>query len=132
MASLIYKGNLKHKDWRPDGGYGTICPRWTHDTDAHGFAGDCNAHDWGVTEAQRLLSESCTLDGQRYAAANGIAFCAYPTGDGTWHGHPIPWKAVPQQAQDWLLKHQKATRKDIRRQLRNKPQGTRWALTTYD
>ena len=28
--AMRYRGSIKHKRWRPGGGYGTLCPEWSH------------------------------------------------------------------------------------------------------
>lgn len=80
--------------------------------------------------AQTLL-DKCVVEegGRRFAAMNGIAFEARATGDGTWHGFPIPWDDVPADAQDRLLTEQQATKRDIRRQNIDK-RDLRWALNS--
>lgn len=78
---------------------------WTHETVAGGYESDPFAHPWKATAAWQLLNASLpSPDGRRrYATANGIAFEAKPTGDGTWHGYPIPWEAVPHDVvQKWI------------------------------
>jgi hypothetical protein len=124
-----YKGSRKHKDWRPGGGFGTICPNWTHTTEAGGFAGDPEAHAWPQTAAQQLLANSTVDDrGARYAAARGIAFRAYPSGDGTWHGYPVPWAEVPPNIQDRLVHARQVERRELRRQKPVRKGDLRWAL----
>ena len=87
--SLKYIGNKKHKRWRPNGAWGSICPNWTHQVDGRHFGSlEPEAWDgWTDTEAQRLLGKSIEFGGQRYAATRGLAFCGQLTGDDTWHGY---------------------------------------------
>ena len=44
MNGVRYRGSIKHKRWRPGGGYGTLCPDWTHRADGRGFSGDPRNH----------------------------------------------------------------------------------------
>ena len=94
--SLRYRGSLKHKRWHPGGGYGTLCPNWTHQAGEKGCSGNTESHAWQRTAAHEMF-EASTLaeDGRRYATRNGIAFVAVNSNDGTWHGYPIPWQDVP-------------------------------------
>lgn len=128
-----YRGHQKHKDWRPGGGYGTLCPAWTHAAGGHGYGGDPYAHPWDETAAQALLAQSVQdADGRRYAASRGIAFEAKPSNDGTWHGYPLPWDEVPADVQDRLVDAGQARRRDIRRQGTIDKGELRWALSTDD
>ena len=58
-TNLRYRGSIKHKRWRPGGGYGTLCPDWTHSAPAQGFAGDSHAHPWADTEAHAMWRKAC-------------------------------------------------------------------------
>ena len=128
---LRYKGSLKHKLWVPGGGFGTLCPSWTHRADGRDFAGDPERHPWSRTKAQALLTSSVDAgSGRRYAAEEGIAFVALLSFDGTWHGYPIPWHDVPASIQDQLVEKGQVTRNQIRRQRRLDTRGVRWALST--
>lgn len=135
-----YRGSLKHKRWSPGGGFGTICPDWTHQTAETGFAGDPHRHPWRRTEAQALFDDAIIAsDGLRYAARRGIAFCARVSNDGTWHGYPIPWKDVDQAIQDALIAHGQVTEREIenqksrqKRALRRNPKDIYWALGSDD
>ena len=127
--ALLYRGILKHKEWRPNGGFGTLCPKWTHQAGERGFAGDSYAHPWHLTFAHQLFCNSIAdAAGHRYAARNGIAFKAQPTNDGTWHGYPIPWHEVPLDIQDDLVGQGQATRRDMKRQKSIDAKDIRWAL----
>lgn len=129
--SLHYRGNIKHKRWRPGGGYGTLCPRWTHDTRTQGFAGDPLAHPWQETQAHALLKESVLAqDGRRYATGRGVAFVAVVSGDGSWHGYPVPWQDVPRNVRDGFVREGRVTRREIRRDVDRRD--IRWALGTDD
>lgn len=89
-----YRGSPKHKNRPSQGRKGTLCPEWTHVAGVQSFNGE--PHPWSVTVAQALFATSTHgVDGRRYATARGIAFEAKPTGDGTWHGFPVPWESVP-------------------------------------
>ena len=128
-----YRGILKHKRWSPGGGFGTLCPTWTHAVAGHRFAGGVHAHPWSSTEAHRLFAVSVSgSDGLPYAAARGIAFVARNSGDGTWHGYPVPWNDVPSDVQDKLIQAGQARRADLRRQPTIRQSDLRWALATDD
>jgi hypothetical protein len=127
--SSLYRGILKHKEWKPNGGFGTLCPKWTHQAGDQGFAGDPYTHPWATTVAHELFSESCE-DGQghRYAARKGIAFKAQMSNDGTWHGYPVPWDDVPSEIQDRLIDKGQVTRREMKRQKAVSANDIRWAL----
>src|ERR1700722_2083983 len=104
-AITRYRGSSKHKNRPADEQKGTLCPEWTHQTSAGGFATDPHAHDWAATRAAELFAGAVVdqASGRRYATAEGIAFEAKPTADGTWHGFPICWESVPVAIKnDWL------------------------------
>ena len=130
MPSLQYRGTIKHKHWRPGGGYGTLCPRWTHEASTQGFAGNSHDHPWEETQAHAMLAESVPADGRRYATRNGIAFVAVSSGDGTWHGYPIPWKDVPRQVFDSFVSTGRVRRRQTRRAV--DADDIRWALGSDD
>ena len=124
-----YRGILKHKEWRPGGGFGTLCPKWTHKAADKGFSGDPHEHPWHLTVAQRLLCESIADPaGHRYAARSGIAFKAQPSNDGTWHGYPVPWDEVPLDIQDLLIAQGQVTYRELKRQKLIDTKNIRWAL----
>lgn len=124
-----YRGIIKHKQWQPGGGFGTLCPDWTHRAEGRGFAGDPFNHRWQSTIAHELFEEGVDdAQGHRYAARRGIAFKAQPSNDGTWHGYPLPWHDVPPDIQDILIEKGQATRRDIRRQKAADTDGIKWAL----
>ena len=76
--------------------------------------------------AQSVLAE----DGKRYATGRGIAFVAVDTGDGTWHGYPLPWKDVPRNVRNRLVQEGRVTPRETR-QTANETD-IRWALATDD
>lgn len=124
-----YRGIKKHKEWRPGGGFGTLCPKWTHQAGDRGFAGDPHTHPWPLTVAHELFCQSQDdTHGHRYAARNGIAFKAQKSNDGTWHGYPIPWRDVPPEIQETLIAKGQATRRDMKRQRSLGTNDIRWAL----
>lgn len=131
MASLRYEGSIKHKRWRPRGGYGTLCPRWTHDAGSQGFAGDSSRHPWGKTQAHEMLAESVLAqNGKRYATRRGVAFVAVGSGDGTWHGYPVPWQDVPRLIRDAFVQEGRVSRRQTRQ--RADRGDIRWALGSDD
>ena len=128
MADIRYRGSIKHKRWHPGGGYGTLCPRWTHEASSQGFAGDLFGHPWQETQAHAMLAESVLADnGRRYATRQGIAFVAVDSGDGTWHGYPVPWRDVPDKVCDLFVLEGRVTRREVRRQRVDRT-NIRWAL----
>lgn len=130
MADIQYRGSIKHKRWHPGGGYGTLCPRWTHEAPAQGFAGDSFGHPWQETQAHAMLAESVLADnGRRYATRQGIAFVAVDSGDGTWHGYPVPWRDVLDKVCGLFVRLGRVTRRDVRRQ-RVDQWNIRWALAS--
>lgn len=131
IAGPRYRGTIKHKRWRPGGGYGTLCPRWTHEASSQGFAGDPLGHPWEETQAHAMFTESVLAeDGRRYATRRGIAFVAVASGDGTWHGYPVPWQNVPRNVRDALVAEGRVTRRETRRVVDRTD--IRWALGSGD
>lgn len=126
----LYRGSKKHKNRPTSDRKGTLCPEWTHTTSEGSFHTDPFAHKWSDTEALRLFMESDTLPGleRRYATAKGIAFEAKPTNDGTWHGYPVPWEAVPEEIVARWIDNQKVTRRQIKRHWRKEKDDLKWAL----
>ena len=55
---MRYRGSLKHKSWRPGGGFGTLCPEWTYRADGQGFAGDIDRHPWSRTRVHEMFDDS--------------------------------------------------------------------------
>jgi hypothetical protein len=55
-----------------------------------------------------------------------MAFEAKPTGDGSWHGYPIPWESVPPLILNQWLDEGRVTRRDIKRSRPNND--IHWAL----
>ena len=137
ISGLRYKGSIKHKRWRPGGGYGTLCPDWTHRADNQGFSGDPRNHPWRRTRAHDLFEASIEgEDGRRYATERGIAFVAVSSNDGTWHGFPITWNEVPVHIQNRLVVSGQITRSRMKRQMRHQRTVIRhdikWALNSDD
>ena len=130
IAELRYRGTIKHKRWRPGGGYGTLCPRWTHEASSQDFAGDPLGHPWEETQAQAMLAESVLVKRRRYATRGGIAFEAVCSGDGTWHGYPVPWQDVPRNVRDAFVAEGRVTRRETRRVVDRSD--IRWALGSDD
>jgi hypothetical protein len=93
----MYRGSSKHKNRPANDLKGTLCPEWSHATPGGGLAYKIDVHDWEKTPATKLFEEADidSKTGRRYATQKGIAFEAKETGDGTWHGFPIPWESVP-------------------------------------
>jgi hypothetical protein len=126
-----YRGSPKHKNRPGFGRKGTLCPEWAHAVAGSAFNGDCTSHPWHATIAHRLFEQAQTATStRRYATARGIAFEAKPTGDGTWHGYPVPWESVPPAIlRQWLLEA-RITRRDIRTHWRRSATDLHWALGT--
>jgi hypothetical protein len=130
--AAVYRGSKKHKDRPAHGRKGTLCPEWTHRTAVGGRLGNDPAHhDWSTTRAQQLLSASepdPEGSGKRYATADGVAFAAQLSGDGTWHGYPIPWQQVPATLKDRWLAAGVVRKRDLRRYRDGPDTDVRWAL----
>lgn len=126
----VYRGSPKHKN-RPTGERkGTLCPEWTHTTAAGGYGNDPFAHDWPLTVAHQLFECAVPHSNgrKRFATLRGIAFEAKPSGDGTWHGYPVPWEAVPAElVQAWIAEGQ-VTRRQIRQCWTQDHDDLRWAI----
>ena len=130
---MRYRGSIKHKKWRPGGGYGTLCLEWTHQVGRRGFAGDVRRHPWQRTKAGELFEASLEgEDGRRYATERGIAFVAVSSNDGTWHGFPIPWDDVPVHMQDRLVESGRVSRRQMRRYRTADRRNIEWALKSDD
>lgn len=125
----VYRGHDKHKARPTRGEKGTFCPEWTHATPSHDkLRTDMFAFDWSASVAQDLLNASVVGPpdpateppddpdpfAARYATANGVAFKAVSSNDGTWHGYPIPWESVPNEFRVAWLKEHKVTQKQMR------------------
>lgn len=131
LCRLQYRGTIKHKRWRPGGGFGTLCPTWTHQARSQGFAGDPYGHPWEKTRAHAMFAESVLAEnGRRYATGQGIAFVAVDSGDGTWHGYPVPWQDVPKNIRDAFVRIGRVTRRQTRRTVDR--DDIRWALGSDD
>ena len=77
-----------------------------------------------------MLAESVLEDGRRYATRKGIAFVAVFSGDGTWHGYPVPWQDVPRNVRDAFVGEGRVTRRQMRRTADRAD--IRWALESDD
>lgn len=126
----VYRGSQKHKHRPTSERKGTLCPEWTHRTASGGYANDPFAHKWAETEAHRLFDGSIPhANGQRrYALSNGIAFEAKPTNDGTWHGYPIPWEAVPTEILNGWVDGKMVSQRQIRKHWRKEKDDLKWAI----
>lgn len=130
-----YRGSPKHKDRPATGRKGTLCPEWTHTTEAGGLGNDITGHDWRKTEAHRLFeaSEACPEGSSRkFATSRGIAFAAVSSQDGTWHGYPVPWQEVPAELKDRWRDEGKVRRSELRRNMDRLQHDIRWALESDD
>lgn len=132
-ASLpTYRGSPKHKKRPGEGSKGTLCPEWTHETASGGLGDDMFAHAWSKTEAAKLFAQALVDpdSGRRFATSRGIAFEAKSTGDGTWHGYPIPWQSVPDRFRRQWLQSGLVRRKDIKRFMSFDKNDIHWPLVT--
>lgn len=134
IHSTQYRGSCKHKNRPADGQKGTLCPEWTHQTSAGGFANDPHAHAWAGTRAAELFEKSVEgqVGGRRYATAEGIAFEAKPTADGTWHGFPIPWESVPAAIKNSWVSSGVVTRSQTKKFFSFDKDDIHWAMRTDD
>ena len=133
-AKPVYLGSSKHKNRPADEMKGTFCPEWTHTGPRGGFATDVHAQDWKETPAARIFA-GAEIDpdtGRRYATERGIAFEAKPTGDGTWHGCPVPWESVPQKLRSKWKEQGAVAGRQIKAFLRFDKRDLFWALETDD
>ena len=91
---------------------------------------DVQTHDWARTEAAAMFAKAEWHDGRPFATARGIAFAARSTGDGTWHGFPVPWESIPVAVwQNWLARGV-VRRRDIKAFFRFSKDDISWALAT--
>ncbi len=106
-----------------------LSPKWTHTSGDNGFSGDPFKHCWDKTVAHRLF-ESATVcaDGRRFATELGIAFEAKPTGDGTWHGFPVPWESVPPLILKQWFQEGTVSRRALKLHRPRNKDDIRWAL----
>ena len=128
----IYRGSSKHKNRPADGQKGTLCPEWTHKTSLGGLGTDVRAHDWTKTRAAALFADARVDEagGRRYATAEGIAFEAKSTADGSWHGFPIPWESVPVGIKNSWLRSKAVSRRNLKRFFRFNKDDIHWAMQT--
>ena len=113
----VYRGHDKHKNRPTQGVKGTRCPEWTHRVGEKSVGVDMHAHDWALTRAKELLDTSVVdlASRRRYTTGDGIAFEIKPSGDGTFHGYPVPWNDVPAWLQGQWRKEGRVTRRQIAR-----------------
>jgi hypothetical protein len=125
-----YRGNSKHKNRPANGQKGTLCPEWTHTTPNAGLSHNMHTHDWQATRAETLFktAEICEGMNRRFATAEGIAFEAKPTKDGTWHGYPIPWEHVPAEIKKGWLANKMVSKRQITRYFSFDKCDVHWAL----
>jgi len=127
---LLYRGSQKHKNRPIAERKGTLCPEWTHHVPIGSDLRDMAAHPWGCTQAHSLFQQAVELAGswRRFATANGIAFEAKPTGDGTWHGYPVPWETIPVDVLQQWLNDKKVNRRQVRKHWRKDEDDLHWAI----
>ena len=77
-----------------------------------------------------MLAESVLEGGRRYATRRNIAFVAVPSGDGTWHGFPLPWQDVPRNVRNAFVRAGRVTLRETRRTVDRGD--IRWALGSDD
>lgn len=65
---------------------------------------------------------------RRFATAEGIAFEAKPTEDGTWHGYPVPWEAVPSEIVRQWKEGGEVSRRQIREHWSKDQDDLHWAI----
>jgi hypothetical protein len=130
-APLIeYRGSNKHKNRPTSEQKGTLCPEWTHDTPDGGYSHDPAKHVWVKTLAHQLFASSIPPfdTKRRYATKHGIAFEAKPTDNGTWHGYPVPWEAVPPDIVNQFVDRGLVTRRQVKKHLQKEKNDLRWAM----
>lgn len=128
-APSPYRGSIKHKRRPGRGRKGTICPEWTHAATEQGLGVDAQDHAWSSTVAHRLFQRA-VIDpgtGRRFNTERGIAFEAKSTGDGTWHGYPVPWNAIPAGIKDAWVATGVVTTGDLDRYFERPAQEIYWA-----
>ena len=130
QPSTLYRGSQKHKNRPTEERKGTLCPEWTHATSEGGYRQDPFGHRWDETEAHRLFERAVLgANGRRrFATTGGIAFEAKATGDGTWHGYPIPWEAVPADITDKWIDDGAVTRRQIKKFWQRERDDLHWAI----
>jgi len=126
----LYRGSQKHKNRPTAERKGTLCPEWTHVAAGGGYRSDPFTHDWQSTKAQQLFENALPYGNgrRRFATAQGIAFEAKPTEDGTWHGYPVPWEAVPCDVVKKWMEEGKVTRTQIKRYWKKDHDDLHWAI----
>ena len=126
----LYRGSQKHKNRLTGERKGTLCPEWTHITAGGGYKCDPFPHDWEATQAHQLFERAVSHGNgrRRFATAEGIAFEAKPTEDGTWHGYPVPWEAVPPEIVQKWQEDGEVTRRQIKKDLQKDHDSLHWAI----
>ena len=51
-----------------------------------------------------------------------------PTGDGTWHGYPIPWETVPAEIMRTWVDCKKVTPRQVKKYWRKDKDDLHWAI----
>lgn len=83
-----------------------------------------------MTEAHQLFARAVPTGNarRRFATARGIAFEAKPTADGSWHGYPVPWEAVPPEIVQQWREDGEVTGRQIKKYWRNDQGDLRWVM----
>ncbi len=89
-----------------------------------------HTHDWNQTRAANLFAEARVdeASGRRYATAEGIAFEAKSTADGSWHGYPVPWESVPAVIKNSWLRSNAVSKRDLKKFFRFDKDDIHWAM----
>ena len=130
VSVLRYRGSVKHKRWRQGGVSGRSALAGRTRRRHRALPATPCSHPWERTRAHATLVESILEGGRRYATGEGIAFVAVPSGDGTWHGYPVPWQDVPRNVRDTFVNENRVTRRQTRRTVDKA--NIRWALGSDD
>ena len=127
---IEYRGSNKHKNRPTSEQKGTLCPEWTHDTEDGGYSHDPAKHVWTKTLAHQLFAGAIppSDNKRRYATKYGIAFEAKPTENGSWHGYPVPWEAVPPDIVSQFVDSGLVTRRQVKKHLQKDRNDLRWAM----
>lgn len=132
---LIYRGSPKHKNRPVHSRKGTRCPEWTQEAGSVRPRVDMTRHSWERTIAADLLRSSVPdPEGseKRFSTKRGIAFVGHDTGDGTWHGYPVPWNDVPAALKERWRDAGQVTRRDLKRYGEFERSDLDWALRSDD
>ena len=95
---MRYERNYKHKQPWQRGRRGSLCPA-----------------DMDLATAGKLLQDSETVDGKRYAVHEGRAYCAQEHGADVWHGYPVGWAEVPESLRRPSIGQGRLRRQDVRK-----------------